>query len=163
MKNGMGTEIERKFLVTDTPWRDTAPATRLWQGYLSTTPERTVRVRIKGDEAMITVKGKSHGATRAEFEYSIPVDDAAYMLRELCEQPTIEKVRYNVLYRGHLWEVDVFEGVNAGLLLAEVELRSEHEDVALPPWVGREVTEDRAYYNSNLIAAPFTTWTHDAS
>lgn len=158
----MGTEIERKFLVADTPWRDTAPATRLWQGYLSTTPERTVRIRIQGDEAMITVKGKTHGATRAEFEYSIPVGDAAAMLRGLCEQPTIEKTRYKVEHAGYTWDVDVFDGVNAGLMLAEVELTSEDEDVPLPPWVGEEVTEDPAYYNSNLIASPFTTWNSDS-
>jgi len=154
----MGIEIERKFLVVDTtPWRDSAPATKLWQGYLSTVPERTVRVRIKGDRAMITVKGKTEGATRAEFEYDIPVADANEMMG-LCEQPTIEKTRYKVEHGGYTWDVDIFHGVNEGLLLAEVELESEDEDVPLPAWVGEEVTGDRAYYNANLIARPYSTW-----
>lgn len=158
MGTGMGTEIERKFLVTDMPWHDQAPSMLLWQGYLSTVPDRTVRVRLHGDAATLTIKGRTHGATRAEYEYPLPIEDAREMLGTLCVQPTIEKTRYHVRHEGHTWDVDVFHGVNDGLVVAEVELSSEDEVFARPPWLGAEVTDDSAYYNSNLIAAPFSTW-----
>ena len=158
----MGLEIERKFLVTGTAWQAVAAGvlagvlTR--QGYLSSAAERTVRVRIAGDQGFLTVKGKSRGLSRAEFEYAIPVEDAAAMLDGLCEKPLIEKTRYLVPFGAHTWEVDEFHGANAGLVVAEVELASADDEPALPPWVGREVSLDPRYFNANLVKNPFTTW-----
>lgn len=154
----MGLEIERKFLVTGTAWKALAAGVLTRQGYLSSAAERTVRVRIAGDHGFLTVKGKSRGLTRAEFEYAIPVEDAAAMLDGLCEKPLIEKTRYRVPFGAHTWEVDEFHGANAGLVVAEVELASADEEPALPPWVGREVSRDARYFNANLVKKPFTTW-----
>ena len=154
----MGLEIERKFLVTGTAWRVLAAGVLTRQGYLSSAAERTVRVRIAGDQGFLTVKGKSRGLSRAEFEYAIPVEDAAAMLDGLCEKPLIEKTRYLVPFGAHTWEVDEFHGANAGLVVAEVELASADDEPALPPWVGREVSLDPRYFNANLVKSPFTTW-----
>ena len=154
----MGREIERKFLVADSSWKGGATGTLYRQGYLSDVKERTVRVRIAGDRGFLTVKGKSRGLTRAEFEYAIPAEDAAAMLDGLCEKPLIEKTRYRVPFGAHTWEVDEFHGANAGLVVAEVELASADEEPALPPWVGREVSRDARYFNANLVKRPFTTW-----
>jgi CYTH domain-containing protein len=154
----MGEEIERKFLVATEGWRETAKGTRYRQGFLSTEPERTVRVRVAGPRGSITVKGKNVGARRAEFEYEIPVADAERMLDTLCKRPLIEKVRYTVAVAPHTWEIDVFEGENAGLVVAEIELRSEHEAFDKPEWVGDEVTGDPRYFNSNLVSNPYQTW-----
>jgi adenylate cyclase len=154
----MGLEIEKKFLVTGTAWKALAAGVLTRQGYLSSDAERTVRVRIAGDQGFLTVKGKSRGLTRAEFEYAIPVEDAAAMLDGLCEKPLIEKTRYRVPFGSHTWEVDEFHGANAGLVVAEVELASADEEPALPPWVGREVSRDARYFNANLVKRPFTTW-----
>ena len=153
----MGLEIERKFLVTGTAWKALATGVLTRQGYLSTAVDRTVRVRIAGDRGFLTIKGRTHGLSRAEFEYAIPVEDAAAML-DLCEKPLIEKTRYRVPFGAHTWEVDEFHGANAGLVVAEVELESADEEPALPPWVGREVSRDARYYNANLVKRPFTTW-----
>ena len=155
----MGAEIERKFLVDLTKWKPRGEGTLFIQGYLSSAKERTVRIRREGDKAVITVKGPTRGVTRAEYEYAIPPDDADEMLRELCEQPVIEKRRHVEEHAGHTWEVDVFAGENEGLVVAEVELQSEDEALELPAWVIREVSDDARYYNSNLIAAPYSTWT----
>ncbi|MDF1551521.1 MAG: CYTH domain-containing protein [Deferrisomatales bacterium] len=154
----MGTEIERKFLVHGDAWRPDVRGVAYRQGYLTTDPERTVRVRIAGRQAFLTVKGKTRGATRAEFEYPIPVEDAARLLDELCQRPLVEKTRYTLRHGAHEWVLDEFHGDNAGLLLAEVELSSEGEGFSLPPWAGREVTEDPRYYNANLIAHPYRQW-----
>ncbi len=154
----MGLEIERKFLVTGTSWRTLAPGVLTRQGFLSTDVERTVRVRIAADEGFLTVKGRSRGISRAEFEYAIPVEDAAAMLDGLCEKPLIEKTRYRVPFGAHTWEVDEFHGANAGLVVAEVELGSADEELSLPPWVGREVSGEARYYNANLVKQPFTSW-----
>jgi adenylate cyclase len=154
----VGEEIERKFLVSGEAWRETAEGTRYRQGFLSTEPERTVRVRVAGPRGSITVKGKSVGARRAEFEYEIPVADAERMLDTLCQRPLIEKVRYTLAVGPHTWEIDVFEGSNAGLLVAEIELSSEDEAFEKPEWVGDEVTDDPRYFNSNLVANPYGTW-----
>lgn len=154
----MGLEIERKFLVTGTAWKALAAGVLARQGYLSSAAERTVRVRISGDHGFLTVKGKSRGLTRAEFEYAIPFEDAAAMLDGLCEKPLIEKTRYRIPFGAHTWEVDEFHGANAGLVVAEVELASADEKPALPPWVGREVSQDARYFNANLVKRPFTTW-----
>jgi adenylate cyclase len=154
----VGKEIERKFLVRGDAWREGAAGTTYRQGYLSTVKERTVRVRTVGDRGYLTIKGITVGATRSEYEYDIPVEDAQQMLDELCERPLIEKTRFVIAAAGHDWEVDEFAGENAGLIVAEVELASEDEDVALPPWAGEEVTGDPRYYNANLIAHPFSRW-----
>jgi CYTH domain-containing protein len=152
----MPSEIERKYLVT-AAWQPRDAGTLFTQGYLSSTPERVVRVRLQGDSAKLTIKGITIGVTRAEFEYDIPVRDAAALL-ELCEKPLIEKRRHLEQYAGMTWEIDVFLGDNAGLVIAEIELDSEAERFELPPWVGDEVSGDPRYYNNNLIARPFKTW-----
>lgn len=154
----MGEEIERKFLVTGNGWRDEAEGTRYRQGFLSTEPERTVRVRVAGPRGSITVKGKTIGATRQEFEYEIPLLEAQRMLDTLCKRPLIEKVRHTLRVGRHIWEVDVFEGENAGLVVAEVELESEDESFDKPDWAGDEVTADPRYFNSNLVAKPYRAW-----
>lgn len=156
--DGMGEEIERKFLVLGDLWRETAEGTRYRQGFLSTEPERTVRVRVAGPRGSITVKGKNVGARRAEFEYEIPMTDAERMLDTLCKRPLIEKVRYTLAIGPHTWEIDVFEGDNAGLVVAEIELSREDEAFEKPDWVGNEVTDDPRYFNSNLVANPYRTW-----
>lgn len=152
----MPVEIERKFLVTGTAWR-TPDGQRLVQGYLNRDKARTVRVRIAGQQAFLTIKGATTGATRAEFEYPIPPADAEALLG-LCDGPLIDKVRHRVAFGGLLWEVDEFLGENAGLVVAEVELASEDHAVYLPPWVGEEVTHDPRYFNSSLAAHPFARW-----
>jgi adenylate cyclase len=155
----MPREIERKFLVASDAWRAfAAPGKRYRQGYLSTDPARTVRVRVAGAAAYLTVKGASSGAARAEYEYSIPPDHAEEMLDHLCLQPLIEKTRYRLDHGGLTWEIDVFEGDNAGLVVAEVELEDEAQPVELPPWVGTEVTGDGRYANANLVARPYRSW-----
>jgi len=154
----MPKEIERKFLVTGDAWRGTSPGTRTRQGYLSSEPERTVRVRSAGGKGTLTIKGRSQGATRDEFEYEIPEADAAQLLDQLCEKPLVEKTRYLVPYGGLTWEVDVFEGDNAGLVVAEVELDDERQPIAIPPWVEREVTDDARYFNANLARHPYRSW-----
>jgi adenylate cyclase len=152
----MGVEIERKFLVTDDRWK-TGPGVAFRQGYLNRDKERTVRVRIAGERAFLTVKGKSVGATRSEFEYPIPEADAHALLK-LCEGPLVEKTRHLVEHAGTTWEVDVFAGDNAGLVVAEVELQSEVQTFVRPPWLGAEVTHDARYFNSNLASHPFCNW-----
>lgn len=154
----MGIEIERKFLVRDRSFLDAVAGVAYRQGYLSTDPDRTVRIRRAGEHGYVTVKGRSHGAARAEFEYEIPVADADEMLA-LCIPPVIEKVRHRVQHAGRTWEVDVFGGANEGLVVAEVELPSEDAAVDLPDWIGDEVTDDRRYFNASLIAHPFRDWT----
>ena len=153
----MGIEIERKFLVRDRAFLDDVAGVTYRQGYLSTDPDRTVRIRRAGEHGYVTVKGRSHGATRAEFEYEIPVADADAMLA-LCIPPVIEKIRHRVEHAGRTWEVDVFGGANEGLVVAEVELPSEDAVVDVPDWIGDEVTDDPRYFNANLIAHPFRDW-----
>ena len=153
----MGVEIERKFLVREDFHPDTA-GTPIAQGYLSRDPARTVRVRIAGERAYLTIKGKNGGAARAEFEYEIPAADARELLA-LCDAPLVEKTRCRIPHAGHLWEVDIFHGANAGLCVAEVELGDEQEKIDLPQWITREVTGEKRYYNSSLIAHPYILWT----
>jgi len=154
----MAQEIERKFLITGEAWREIAQGTAYRQGYLSTVKERTVRVRTIDDKGFLTIKGITVGATRAEYEYEIPASDANEMLDDLCEQPIIEKKRYKLPLDGLIWEIDEFDGVNAGLIVAEVELESEDQEFTKPAWIGEEVSNDPRYFNSNLIANPYTTW-----
>ncbi len=152
----MGAEIERKFLV-DPAWRPKDEGTYFKQGYLSSVKERVVRVRIAGPEAKLTIKGVTTGVSRAEYEYEIPLADAKELL-DLCEQPLIEKRRHLEIVGGKQFEIDVFLGANAGLVIAELELAAEDEAFERPPWLGAEVSGDERYYNNNLIAHPFTTW-----
>ncbi len=154
----MGIEIERKFLVVGEAWKqqDLTP-TRLSQGYLNRDKQRTVRVRIAGGEAWLTVKGESKGASRAEFEYPIPLDDARQLLA-LSDGPCIDKQRWRVEVGGLVWEVDEFFGENAGLVVAEVELASEDQAFDKPSWAGEEVTHDPRYFNSSLASRPFKSW-----
>ena len=154
----MGVEIERKFLVEGDAWRTLGKSTLLRQGYLSTDATRTVRVRIDGERAFLTIKGKSVGASRGEWEYPIPVPEAAELLDTLCQQPLVEKVRHRIASGAHTWEVDAFLGANAGLVVAEIELGSEDETFEKPDWLGREVTGDTRYFNSQLISHPYSRW-----
>ncbi|MGZ3183807.1 MAG: CYTH domain-containing protein [Telluria sp.] len=154
----MGVEIERKFLLVGDDWRKLGTPVLLRQGYLSSLPDRVVRVRIEGARGTLTIKGRNAGATRAEFEYEIPLADANAMLDGLCEQPIIEKLRRRVRVSGHVWEIDEFMGVNEGLLLAEVELGAEDEAFVKPDWAGAEVTHDSRYFNSSLMHYPFSQW-----
>jgi adenylate cyclase len=152
----MGIEIERKFLLTGDAWRGLGQATPMRQGYLCSDPERTVRVRIEGEGAVITIKSKVTGASRGEWEYPIPVADAAELLDRLCEQPLVEKTRHRIAHAGHV------AGDSAGLVVAEIELGAEDEAFERPDWIGREVTGDKRYYNSSLIRQPYSKWKDQA-
>ena len=154
----MANEIERKFLVINQEYKSLGTKHYIHQGFLSTDKERVVRIRVFDEQAFITVKGKNAGATRAEFEYDIPLEDARYMLENLCLKPTIEKYRYNINYEGFTWEVDEFLGENEGLLVAEIELEHPDQEFLLPGWVGEEVTADPRYYNANLVKNPYKNW-----
>jgi adenylate cyclase len=154
----VGVEIERKFLLSGDGWKSLGEPVFFKQGYLSSNKERVVRVRIEGDRAVLTIKGANKGATRGEWEYEIPVADAIELLDGLCEQPLIEKFRRRIPFAGNVWEVDEFLGVNAGLVVAEIELQSEDQQFDQPDWIGAEVTDDLRYLNSNLIKQPFSTW-----
>jgi len=152
----MATEIERKFLVHGTHWR-CGTGVPVRQGYLNRDKERTVRVRIEGGRAFLTIKGLTRGASRAEFEYEIPVADAEQVL-QLSDGPIIQKIRYVIVHDGSTWEVDEFLGDNAGLVLAEIELTSEDQPFRHPPWLGVEVTHDSRYFNSCLASHPYCKW-----
>ena len=150
----MGIEIEHKFLVKNDSYRSMAVSeSEIMQGFLSRVPERTVRVRVRGDKGFITIKGKGSGAAHPEFEYEVPLDDAKQML-SMCEPPVINKTRYIVMHDGNRWEIDEFHGELQGLVIAELEVVSEEYRFSLPPFVGLEVTGDRRYYNSQLGVAP---------
>jgi len=154
----MAKEIERKFIVDTNLWHPTGPGFRIRQGYLPSSTRTVVRIRISGNNAWLTIKGENKGMVRSEFEYPIPLKDAAQMLEELCVRPFIEKIRYLINFSGADWTVDVFEKNNAGLIISEIELASEDQNVTLPPWAGAEVTDDPRYYNSSLIAHPYCRW-----
>ncbi|MCW1952954.1 MAG: CYTH domain-containing protein [Flavobacteriia bacterium] len=153
-------EIERKFLVKDRTFESMATKiTRLSQGFLSTEPERTVRVRTSDEKAWITVKGlgSEDGTSRFEWEKEIPASEGRALLL-LCKPSLIEKTRYLVPYGAHLYEVDVFEGDNAGLIVAEIELSHAQESFEIPTWLSEEVTGNKAYYNASLSQMPFSSW-----
>ena len=152
----MGVEIERKFKVKE-HFRPTGVGIEMAQGYLSRDPRRTVRIRIAGIQGFLTIKGETCGATRSEYEYEIPAEEARELLA-LCDTPLVEKTRYVEMFCGKRWEVDIFHGANAGLRVAEIELAAEAEEFALPEWVGDEVTGERRYYNAALIAHPYSAW-----
>ncbi|MFI5016257.1 MAG: CYTH domain-containing protein [Hyphomicrobiales bacterium] len=146
----MALEIERKFLVKSELWGPTPDFTSIQQNYLSTIKDVSVRVRLRDERGSLTVKGEREGVVREEFEYEIPKGDAEALL-QLCPYPPIEKRRYEIDHGGHLWEVDVFEGRHAGLILAEIELEAEDETFIRPAWLGVEVTTDARYRNSRLV------------
>ncbi len=153
----MGKEIERKFLVKGDFPRENG--VRIIQGYLSSVPERTVRVRVKGDKGYLTVKGigNESGASRFEWEIEIPKEDALSLLK-ICEPGVIDKTRYHVKVGNHTFEVDEFYGDNEGLVIAEVELKDENEEFEKPEWLGEEITGDVRYYNSMLMKNPYKNW-----
>ncbi len=153
----MGAEIERKFRVLSDAWRDGSPGVRIAQGYLSQDPERTVRVRVAGETGWLTIKGRSRGIARAEFEYEVPLADAQELLA-LCLTSVIDKTRHLVPHGSHVWEVDVFHGDNAGLIIAEVELEDESISPEIPSWAGEEVSADPRYFNSCLASFPYAKW-----
>lgn len=155
----MGVEIERKFLVVNDDWRVAADqGTPMVQAYLHVAEACSVRVRRQGDEARLTIKGGNGTIERQEFEYPIPVADAEAMIASLCMRPVLSKRRFKVPVGRHLWEVDVFEADNAGLVMAEVELDSVDEAFERPAWVGEEVSGDPRYLNASLVSAPWPTW-----
>jgi len=154
----MAQEIERKFLVVGDGWKATAKRVHFRQGYLSIDPERTVRIRMAGERAYVTIKGLSVGISRLEFEYEIPLEDAVEMLETLSLEPVIDKHRSTIEFEGLQWEVDEFHGANEGLVVAEVELTSADEAINLPLWVGEEVSGDPRYFNANLVVNPFMNW-----
>jgi CYTH domain-containing protein len=153
----MSIEIERKFLVKDTGFLKNYEGSYYIQGYLSSTSGRTVRVRVANNKGWLTIKGKAQNLTRPEYEYEVPLKDAAELL-ELCEKPLLEKIRYKIEYASKIWEVDVFLKDNTGLIVAEIELKTENEKFRLPSWVGKEVSGDKKYSNSNLIKVPYKDW-----
>ena len=157
--SGEPLEIERKFLLVGETWRDqvVGEPKRLSQGYLCADAGKSVRVRIAGDFATLTVKGSRNGISRLEMQYTIPVADAERML-PLCARPLIDKTRHIAMHDGMKWEVDIFHGENEGLRVAEVELESEDQVISLPDWAGQEVSEEPRYYNSQLSREPFSTW-----
>jgi len=155
----MAREIERKYLVENDAWRREAPpGVPIVQGYLSADPDRSVRIRIAGDDAFVTIKGKAQGSARDEYEYPIPKDDAAEILENLCLKPPIEKTRY-IVRRGDLkWEIDEFAGENRGLVMAEVETAKPSAEIEKPAWLGKDVTADPRYANVRLARHPFSQW-----
>ncbi len=151
-------EIERKFLVVGDGWKSQAKAKPIRQGYLATGKGLTVRARQKGDKAFLTIKAARDATSRYEFEYSIPVSDALQMLETICPHPPIEKIRYIVEEDGNTWEIDVFEGANQGLIVAEIELKSADQAFNKPGWLGPEVSDDIRFFNASIAYAPFNTW-----
>lgn len=150
-------EIERKFLINNKLWKPTGTGTKIIQGYLSVDPERIVRVRVTGEKAYITIKGKPKGIVRTELEYEIPKNEAEVLLK-MCLNFPIEKRRFKESIGNITWEIDVFEGENKGLVLAEVELADENQKIDLPIWVTDEVSLDSRYYNAWLSGHPFSKW-----
>jgi len=155
----MGNEIERKFLVNGNQWREGSKPVHICQGYLLCEPNRTIRIRLMGEQAFLTVKGRAEGILRPEYEYEIPLADAKELLG-LCLQPYVEKNRYNVMHAGMKWEIDEFLMENLGLMVAEIELPSADQQFDLPAWVGAEVSDDPRYSNANLVKHPFSKWKH---
>jgi adenylate cyclase len=154
----MAREIERKFLVRDKHYRRLAKPIPYRQGYLSVARDRIVRVRIKADRAFLAIKGMTDGVTRTEYEYEIPIAEAEHMLAYLCEKPIIEKDRYMIECNGLEWSVDEFHGPNEGLIVAEVHLQDENQQIALPEWVGKEVSHEPKYFSSSLVRNPYSKW-----
>ena len=155
----MPTEIERKFLVQNDLWRpEVESSATLKQGYLARGRSAVVRIRIADHTATLTIKGDRHGISCAEYEYEVPLQDAQEMIHRLCHEHVIDKTRYQVRHGDHVWHLDVFHGDNAPLVMAEIELASEQEPFAKPPWAGDEVSHDRRYANAWLVEHPFSQW-----
>ena len=158
----MPVEIEQKYLVKNNEWKSFAKGTLYRQGYIHSDESRAIRVRIIGDKGILTIKGATMktllGASRLEFEYEIPIDEASQMLDELCGGGIIEKYRFKIPVGDLIWEVDEFLGDNEGLVVAEVELESEAQSITMPDWIGEEVTKDVRYFNSNLSKKPYKNW-----
>ncbi len=151
-------EIERKYLVKNLDFVKYGVPHRIKQGYISTEEGRVVRIRIKDQKGYLTLKSASQGFAHHEFEYEIPVADAEQMLDAMCHKPIIDKTRFDLLHKGKKWEVDVFNGENEGLIIAEIELQSKDEEFKIPPFIDREVTDDPRYYNAYIAQHPFCTW-----
>lgn len=156
----MGVEIERKFLVKNNDWKTLGEAVLYKQGYICSDFERVVRVRVAGEKAYLTIKSKTvkGSISRMEYEYEIPLTDGEELLNTLCEKPIVEKTRTKVKWEGFIWEIDEFSGLNEGLVVAEIELPTEDTPFEKPDWIGKEVSEDKRYSNSNLIKMPFSKW-----
>ena len=154
----MGQEVERKFLVADPSFLTSLSGSQVKQGYIPGKTRSAARIRVCDGIGFLTLKSETRGITRSEFEYEIPLDDAEEMFDILCEPPLIEKTRYFVEWKGYAWEIDVFHGDNEGLIVAEIELASADQAFAKPPWLGREVSLDARYFNSNLARTPYVDW-----
>jgi len=150
-------EIERKFLINPELWQPSVNGVEIKQGYLSVDPERVVRVRVTGEKAFLTIKGKPVGIVRTELEYEIPQNEAKVLLK-LCLDFPVEKIRFKEKIGELVWEIDIFKGENEGLIMAEVELADENQNVDLPDWVGDEVSSDSRYYNAWLSQNPYSKW-----
>jgi adenylate cyclase len=158
----MAQEIEHKFLLANADWRENVSYSVIYkQGYLSSQSTSSIRVRISDKQAWLNIKSATIGTQRSEYEYEIPLTDAHEILENLCLKPVIEKTRHFVTHENHLWEIDEFDGENAGLIVAEIELDSLDEIFAKPDWVGEEVTQDVRYYNNNLAKNPYSAWRDD--
>jgi CYTH domain-containing protein len=154
----MGIETERKFLLQYLPTSLMVNGSSIRQGYMVNKKDMVVRVRLSGNLCFLTIKGPTRNASRKEFEYLVPQQDAREMLSLFCKKPLIEKTRYKIKFKGFEWEVDEFFGDNKGLVVAEIELDSIDQPIEKPDWIGKEVTHDPKYYNSNLIEKPYSTW-----
>lgn len=159
----MAQEIEHKFLLANDGWREHVSHSVIYkQGYLSSQATSSIRVRISDKQAWLNIKSATIGTQRSEYEYEIPLSDAHEILNSLCLKPVIEKTRHFVTHENHLWEIDEFDGENAGLIVAEIELDTLDEAFEKPDWVGAEVTQDVRYYNNNLAKNPYSAWRDDA-
>ena len=154
----MAIEIERKFLVKEKPFSIAKRSLKINQGYIINEKSKVIRVREKGDDYFLTIKGNNIGISRLEYDFPISKEDAKELIFHFCKTTLIEKTRHYIEYKGHTWEVDEFHGKNTGLIVAEIELDSEDEKFEIPDWVGEEVTQDDRYYNMNLAIHPFTSW-----
>mgnify|MGYP001482453174 FL=1 len=154
----MAIEIERKFLVKEKPFSSAKRSLKINQGYIINEKSKVIRVREKGDDYFLTIKGNNIGISRLEYDFPISKEDAKELIFHFCKTTLIEKTRHYIEHKGHTWEVDEFHGKNNGLIVAEIELESEDEKFEIPDWVGEEVTQDDRYYNMNLAIHPFTSW-----
>lgn len=155
----MAIEVEHKFLLANNDWRNRiSHSVKYRQGYLSSMPTSSIRVRVSDEHAWLNIKSATIGTQRHEYEYEIPLIDANEILDSLCKKPLIEKTRHFVLDNANIWEIDEFEGKNEGLIIAEIELTEAGKTFAKPPWLGDEVTNDLRYYNNNLAINPYSEW-----
>ena len=154
----MAIEIERKFLIKEKPFSIAKRSLKINQGYIINEKSKVIRVREKGNDYFLTIKGNNIGISRLEYDFPISKEDAKELIFHFCKTTLIEKTRHYIEHKGHTWEVDEFHGKNNGLIVAEIELESEDEKFEIPDWVGEEVTQDDRYYNMNLAIHPFTSW-----